>query len=110
MARRRKSPRCAPRWPIRRTLHMSRRETPKPRVLTITLRPETLNSPAARPIQTSVTDASGSMSFHVVEMPPSPLGAANARQSELARLVEALNVELAGEKIDLPSFPDVATR
>jgi len=42
-------------------------------------------------------------------MPP-PQGAANTRQSELARLVEALNVELAGEKIDLPSFPDVATR
>ena len=50
------------------------------------------------------------MSFNVVEMPPQPQGAANARQSELARLVEALNVELAGEKIDLPSFPDVATR
>lgn len=49
------------------------------------------------------------MSFNVVPMPPPP-GAANARQSELARLVEALNVELAGEKIDLPSFPDVATR
>ena len=49
------------------------------------------------------------MSFNVVPMPP-PHGAANARQSELARLVEALNVELAGEKIDLPSFPDVATR
>jgi HD-like signal output (HDOD) protein len=28
----------------------------------------------------------------------------------MARLVEALNVELAGEKIDLPSFPDVAAR
>jgi len=50
------------------------------------------------------------MSLNVVEMPPPPQGAANARQSELARLVEALNVELAGEKIDLPSFPDVATR
>jgi HD-like signal output (HDOD) protein len=49
------------------------------------------------------------MSFNVVPMPP-PQGAANARQSELARLVEALNVELAGEKIDLPSFPEVATR
>jgi HD-like signal output (HDOD) protein len=49
------------------------------------------------------------MSFNVVPMPP-PQGAANARQSELARLVEALHVELAGEKIDLPSFPDVATR
>jgi HD-like signal output (HDOD) protein len=50
------------------------------------------------------------MSFNVVEMPLPPQGAANARQSDLARLVEALNVELAGEKIDLPSFPDVATR
>jgi len=49
------------------------------------------------------------MSFNVVPMPP-PQGAANARQSEQARLVEALNLELAGEKIDLPSFPDVATR
>ena len=49
------------------------------------------------------------MTFNVVPMPP-PQGAANTRQSELARLVEALNVELAGEKIDLPSFPDVATR
>lgn len=50
------------------------------------------------------------MSFNVVDIPSSPQGAASARQSELARLVEALNVELAGEKIDLPSFPDVATR
>jgi HD-like signal output (HDOD) protein len=28
----------------------------------------------------------------------------------MARLVESLHVELAGEKIDLPSFPDVAAR
>src|SRR5687767_684171 len=43
-------------------------------------------------------------------MPPQSPGAAETRQSELARLVESLNVELAGEKIDLPSFPDVAAR
>jgi HD-like signal output (HDOD) protein len=30
--------------------------------------------------------------------------------SDAARLVESLEVELAGEKIDLPSFPDVAVR
>ncbi|MEO8019911.1 MAG: HDOD domain-containing protein [Pseudomonadota bacterium] len=30
--------------------------------------------------------------------------------SDAARLVEALTVELAGEKIDLPSFPEVAVR
>ena len=30
--------------------------------------------------------------------------------SDTARLVEALTIELAGEKIDLPSFPDVAVR
>jgi HD-like signal output (HDOD) protein len=29
---------------------------------------------------------------------------------DAARLVEALTIELAGEKIDLPSFPDVAVR
>ena len=39
---------------------------------------------------------------------PGPAG--SARQSEVTRLVEALTVELAAEKIDLPSFPDVATR
>jgi HD-like signal output (HDOD) protein len=37
-------------------------------------------------------------------------GAAGARASDAARLVEALTQELAGEKIDLPSFPDVAVR
>ena len=36
--------------------------------------------------------------------PPAPL-AGDART-----LVDALSVELAGEKIDLPSFPDVAMR
>ena len=50
------------------------------------------------------------MSFNVVSMPPQTPGAADTRQSDLARLVESLNVELASEKIDLPSFPDVATR
>ena len=50
------------------------------------------------------------MSFNVVLMPPQTPGAAETRQSDLARLVESLNVELASEKIDLPSFPDVATR
>ena len=37
-------------------------------------------------------------------------GAAGARPTDVARLVEALTLELAGEKIDLPSFPDVAVR
>ena len=47
------------------------------------------------------------MSFNLVAMPaPANIG----RQSDVGRLVEALTVELAGEKIDLPSFPDVATR
>ncbi len=35
--------------------------------------------------------------------------AANS-SSDAVRLVESLSVELAGEKIDLPSFPDVAVR
>ena len=39
-----------------------------------------------------------------------PAQANAGRQSDVGRLVEALTVELAGEKIDLPSFPDVATR
>jgi len=50
------------------------------------------------------------MSFNVVALPTQTPGGANTRQAELARLVEALNVELTGDKIDLPSFPDVATR
>lgn len=41
---------------------------------------------------------------------PGNPGAAGARPSDGARLVEALTLELAGEKIDLPSFPDVAVR
>jgi HD-like signal output (HDOD) protein len=32
------------------------------------------------------------------------------RGGDAARLVEALTLELAGEKIDLPSFPDIAVR
>jgi len=47
------------------------------------------------------------MSSNLVAL-PSQGGA--GRQSDAARLVEALTVELAAEKIDLPSFPDVATR
>jgi HD-like signal output (HDOD) protein len=52
------------------------------------------------------------MSFDFTSASGSPgnPGAAAARSSEAARLVEALAVELAGEKIDLPSFPDVAVR
>ena len=50
------------------------------------------------------------MNYNVVAMPPPTSVAADARQSDLARLVESLHVELASEKIDLPSFPDVATR
>ena len=50
------------------------------------------------------------MTFNLVALPVQALGAGSARHSDVARLVEALTVELAGEKIDLPSFPDVATR
>jgi HD-like signal output (HDOD) protein len=35
---------------------------------------------------------------------------ATARAAEAGRLVQALTLELAGEKIDLPSFPEVAAR
>jgi HD-like signal output (HDOD) protein len=51
------------------------------------------------------------MSFDFVSAPggkPNP--AAVPRAVEAARLIEALNLELAGEKIDLPSFPEVAAR
>src|ERR1700741_3148517 len=54
----------------------------------------------------SGTGRPGLMSFNVVSMPPPSHGAAETRQSDMARLVESLNVELASEKIDLPSFPD----
>jgi HD-like signal output (HDOD) protein len=50
------------------------------------------------------------VTFNLVALPVQSLGAGSARHSDVARLVEALTVELAGEKIDLPSFPDVATR
>ena len=51
-----------------------------------------------------------SLDFTSAQGAPGNHGAAAARPSEVARLVEALTVELAGEKIDLPSFPDVAVR
>jgi HD-like signal output (HDOD) protein len=35
---------------------------------------------------------------------------ADARGGDATRLIESLTVELAGEKIDLPSFPEVASR
>jgi HD-like signal output (HDOD) protein len=38
------------------------------------------------------------------------VGLVAARPGDAARLVEALQIELAGEKIDLPSFPDIAVR
>jgi HD-like signal output (HDOD) protein len=52
------------------------------------------------------------MSFDFTSSPGAPgkQGAVAARPSDVARLVEALTLELAGEKIDLPSFPDVAVR
>jgi HD-like signal output (HDOD) protein len=52
------------------------------------------------------------MTFEFTSAPGAPgnHGAAGARASDVARLVEALTLELAGEKIDLPSFPDVAVR
>src|SRR5882672_7826685 len=37
-------------------------------------------------------------------------GAAGPRPGDAARLAEALTIELAGEKIDLPSYPDIAVR
>lgn len=50
------------------------------------------------------------MTLNVVALPPPAPGGADSRQPDLVRLVESLHVELASEKIDLPSFPDVATR
>lgn len=41
---------------------------------------------------------------------PGSKGAAGSRPGDAARLVEALEVEVAGEKLDLPSYPDVAVR
>ena len=49
------------------------------------------------------------MSFEFVPTSSAPRGG-SARTPEVVRFVEALEVELAGEKIDLPSFPEVAAR
>ena len=51
-----------------------------------------------------------SFDFTSAQGAPGNGGAAPARPGDIARLVEALTLELAGEKIDLPSFPDVAIR
>ena len=51
------------------------------------------------------------MSFDFVSVPGgTPPPSAGSRAVEAARLIEALTVELACEKIDLPSFPEVAAR
>jgi HD-like signal output (HDOD) protein len=52
------------------------------------------------------------MTFEFVSVPggAATIAAAGSRASDAARLIEALTVELAGEKIDLPSFPEVAAR
>ncbi len=41
---------------------------------------------------------------------PRAVVSAASRGSEAARLVESLTIELAGEQLDLPSFPEVAVR
>jgi HD-like signal output (HDOD) protein len=50
------------------------------------------------------------MSFEFVSAPGVSPGSSAGVRSDAARLVGALTVELAGEKIDLPSFPEVAAR
>ena len=51
------------------------------------------------------------MSFDLVSAPGgTPNPAAGSRTADAARLVEALGLELAGGKLDLPSFPEVAAR
>ncbi len=52
------------------------------------------------------------MSFEFVPTSGAPRGGAGGgtRPPDVTRFVEALEIELAGEKIDLPSFPDVAVR
>src|SRR5262245_64781404 len=52
------------------------------------------------------------MSFDFVSVPGNPQdpASAGARSADAARLIDALTLELAGEKIDLPSFPEVAAR
>jgi len=51
-----------------------------------------------------------SFDFTSAQGAPGNGAAAPARPGDITRLVEALTLELAGEKIDLPSFPDVAIR
>jgi HD-like signal output (HDOD) protein len=51
------------------------------------------------------------MSFDFVSQPgANPKSDARTRSADAARLIESLTVELAGESIDLPSFPEVAAR
>ena len=52
------------------------------------------------------------MTFDFVSATGAPPSSAQpgSRAADGARLIEALTVELAGEKIDLPSFPEVAAR
>jgi HD-like signal output (HDOD) protein len=50
------------------------------------------------------------MNFEFVSAPGGSPGSSAGVRSDAARLIGALTVELAGEKIDLPSFPEVAAR
>jgi HD-like signal output (HDOD) protein len=52
------------------------------------------------------------MSFEFVPTSGAPPGGVSGgvRPPDVARFTEALEIELAGEKIDLPSFPEVAVR
>jgi hypothetical protein len=52
------------------------------------------------------------MTFEFVSVPggAATSAAAGSRASDAARLIEALTLELASDKIDLPSFPEVAAR
>ena len=98
----RKSPRCAPRWRIE-ALYICRGERLRPpQCARLTFRRRWLNSPVARPI----TRENGRFAIHELESRRNAGSQGGPRrQSEVARLVEALTVELAAEKIDLPSFP-----
>jgi HD-like signal output (HDOD) protein len=51
-----------------------------------------------------------SFDFASPQGPKGGNGVSGPRPGDAARLVEALTLELAGEKMDLPSFPDVAVR
>ena len=51
-----------------------------------------------------------SFDFASPQGPKGGNGVSGSRPGDAARLVEALTLELAGEKMDLPSFPDVAVR